>query len=166
MTATEEWRAIPSAPGYEVSNLGRVRSLRHRYGLRRQPKMLALQLVHGYPRVNLYSGGSYRPRRVHHLVAEAFIGPRPEGLIVRHLDGTRDNNVPENLAYGTLSENTQDCLAHGHHVQAQRTHCPQGHPYDEENTHHFRGWRRCRTCHNTRRREKYAAAKLAAEASS
>lgn len=45
---------------------------------------------------------------VHWLVAEAFLGIRPEGLVIRHLDGDGNNNRVENLSYGTPSQNFQD----------------------------------------------------------
>lgn len=44
-------------------------------------------------------------RNVHSLVAEVFIGPRPEGMQVNHKDGNRYNNSVENLEYVTPSEN-------------------------------------------------------------
>ena len=45
---------------------------------------------------------------VHILVAEAFLGPKPEGLQANHKDGNRANPCLENLEYLTASENTQD----------------------------------------------------------
>lgn len=51
-------------------------------------------------------------RQVHHLILEAFVGPRPEGAICRHLDGNKLNNRPENLAWGTTRENTDDKMRH------------------------------------------------------
>lgn len=55
-------------------------------------------------------GGSHC---VHALVLAAFVGPRPPGMDVRHLDGNPANNLLENLAYGTRSENCMDALRHG-----------------------------------------------------
>lgn len=57
----------------------------------------------------------------------------------------------DKVEYGTRSDNIQDCLAHGTHFHAAKTHCPQGHPYDEVNTLHYTSLngspiRRCRTC--------------------
>ena len=59
--------------------------------------------------VTLYNEfGKCRPYRVHRLVAEAFLGPRPEGLDTRHgPGGTRDNRIV-NLCYGTRIENEED----------------------------------------------------------
>ena len=50
---------------------------------------------------------------VHALVAELFIGPRPERNVVRHLDGSRSFNWVGNLAYGTHQENSDDARLHG-----------------------------------------------------
>lgn len=47
---------------------------------------------------------------IHSLVAAAFIGPRPEGLVINHKDGNRLNNVVENLEYCTYSENYRHAL--------------------------------------------------------
>lgn len=88
-------------------------------------------------------------RYVHALVAEAFIGARPDGQEVRHLNGKPADNRRMNLAYGTRSENVQDSIKHGayRNANAEKTHCPLGHPYDTENTYKAPdGRRKCRTC--------------------
>lgn len=100
-----------------------------------------------YPCVGPTRDGKQRATPVHVLVALAFHGPRPEGMEVRHLDGTRTNNRPENLAWGTHSENMQDKVAHGTATRPLRTHCINGHEYDAKNTRIApRGERRCRRC--------------------
>ena len=65
--------------------------------------------------MTLQRGGrqARRTKRVHTLVAEAFVGPRPSGHVVRHLDGSRDNNNRDNLTYGTQADNVQDAIKHG-----------------------------------------------------
>nr|WP_232111245.1 HNH endonuclease signature motif containing protein [Nocardia wallacei] len=70
-------------------------------------------------------------RTAHSLVAEAFIGPRPEGLQVCHNDGDPTNNMLANLRYDTPSENQTDIVRHGKHFHANKTHCPSGHAYAE-----------------------------------
>jgi hypothetical protein len=101
MTA-EEWRSIPGYAGqYEVSNLGRVRSLLVWRGVTPPRLLHAATNGAGYAVVHLGGGTQY----VHSLVAEAFLGPRPVGHEVRHLDGSRTHNVLTNLAYGTSSRN-------------------------------------------------------------
>lgn len=111
MIIKEEWREIPGVDGYQVSNLGRVRSITRVKTVEGAGKslvypgrILSQALRDGYPRVNLH-GKAYT---VHRLVAAAFLGPCPEGMEVRHLDGNKVNNRAENLAYGTHRENVLD----------------------------------------------------------
>lgn len=119
----EEWRPVVGYEGlYEVSSEGRVRSLDRVVSytssrasgtvLRFFPsRMLSLRPgMYGYHVVSLGRGNQ---RTVHSLVCEAFIGPRPLGMQIRHLDGVRTNNRPDNLAYGTPQENSRDKVAHG-----------------------------------------------------
>ena len=156
----EIWKPIPGYKGYEASDLGRVRSWRGRWG-RTEPRLLALRLSNGYPGVGLYKddGVSRDARSVHSLVAQAFIGPRPEGYEVRHLNGDRTDNRLSNLAYGTPSENKLDAVSHGTHHMASRTCCAQGHPYDEDNTYIRKGGGRdCRACNRERARSRAARA--------
>lgn len=63
-----------------------------------------------YPFINLHNIENIPPRKnanVHTLVAEAFLGPRPEGMVVHHKDGNRDNCHLSNLEYVTLAENAR-----------------------------------------------------------
>ncbi|AEK09646.1 HNH endonuclease [Mycobacterium phage Mozy] len=109
-----------------------------------------------------------RKSLVHVLVLEAFVGPRPEGMNACHNNGIPNDNRVENLRWDTPSENNRDLIRHGTHVQARKTHCPQGHEYTPENTRLYLyegGWRRyCRACQlsyqpvsNAKRRESRAA---------
>jgi hypothetical protein len=50
---------------------------------------------------------------LHSVVLEAFVGPRPEGLVGRHLDGDPSNNKLSNLRWGTAEENYDDRRSHG-----------------------------------------------------
>ena len=89
----------------------------------------------------------------------AFVGPTPDGMQIRHLDGDRSNGRLENLTYGTGKENAADKNTHGTNFRANKTECPQGHPYDEENTYTNQlksgtFGRQCRTCHKERQRKK------------
>ena len=145
----EEWRPILGAESYLVSSLGRVWSLprKGRTGLLR-----ALTVNrHGYYVVSISQGFRHTSHtaKVHVLVATAFLGPRPEGAHIRHLNGARIDNRIINLEYGTPSENAGDTLRHGRHANARKTHCPHGHPYDEANTVYSPSrptGRRCRAC--------------------
>lgn len=160
---SERWLPIPGYEGrYDVSDLGHVRSwsVRNRNAA---PRSKALQPHStGYPRLMLYSGGGrYANRFVHQLVAAAFIGPRPPGQQVRHLDGNRSNPRLTNLAYGTQSENALDAVRHGTNVNAAKTHCRLGHPYDAANTYTIGRRRQCRVC-NRDAVARYQARKAAA----
>lgn len=108
---------------------------------------------HGYPYLNLCQDGVERRFRIHILVALTFIGPRPEGLMIRHLDGNPGNPQANNLTYGTASENGKDSVAHGTNWWSRKTHCPRGHEYSEENTLRSGGRRYCRACRKPGGRE-------------
>ena len=120
--ATEIWKAIGEAPAYEVSNLGNVRRVVPDKLGRMGPPMLATPLNDkGYRHLNLHFGGRQHLRRVHHLVCEAFHGPRPSlKHQVRHLDGNKTNNNAENLAWGTNGQNSLDTVANGGGAQILR----------------------------------------------
>ncbi|MGN0062859.1 MAG: HNH endonuclease signature motif containing protein [Nocardioides sp.] len=65
----------------------------------------------GYLRVTLRVGGRQVGKLVHCLVAEAFLGPRPSGHEVNHIDGDKTNNHVGNLEYVTPSENVRHSIA-------------------------------------------------------
>lgn len=141
LPAPEEWRPVVGWPEYAVSNTGRIVSYR-----RGEPCELRTNVVGGYPMVTFRVAPRSHCTAVHRVVAAAFLGPRPDGMEVRHLDGNRLNNDASNLAFGTRAENMQDKLRHGTNHKANTTHCPQGHPYDEANTYRYKGHRACRIC--------------------
>lgn len=100
----ECWRQIPRAPLYSVSCLGRVR--RDDTG-----RMMrgGLNGAKGYRIVNLIVDiGRARSFLVHRLMYEAFVGPIPAGMHVRHYNDTRGDNRLSNLDIGTPKENQQD----------------------------------------------------------
>lgn len=66
----------------------------------------------GYLRTKLQS----KSRTVHSIVAEAFYGERPAGLVINHKDGNKLNNHPNNLEYCTINENIQHSIKMGFHV--------------------------------------------------
>lgn len=147
---SERWRPIPIAPSYEASNLGRVRSMR-----RATPHVMAVRVNrHGYSYVDMLRDGKKWQPMLHRLVASAFLGPLPDGLVTRHLDGDKSNCAASNLRYGTHAENEQDKLAHGTALK-QRDRCAQGHLYDERNARQYKQWRRRRTCYSANQRRAY-----------
>lgn len=109
----EEWRPVVGWEGwYEVSNLGKVRSLhpgRFRFGT-----ILHGSQRDGYKTVRLCKPGRSTARKVHQLVLEAFVGPRPPGHITRHLNSVRHDNRLSNLAWGTHVENSEDLRRTGY----------------------------------------------------
>ena len=157
----ERWKPVTGYEGiYEVSNHGRVRSVDRTVTrsdgrvCRRKGKILrTTPNQDGYPRANLSTQGKSQVRHVHALVAEAFIGPRPDGVDVCHGDGDPANNRLDNLRYGTRSENMLDAVRHGTDHNAAKTHCPRGHELSAENVPPSatkRGWRTCLACKRAR----------------
>lgn len=87
--------------------------------------------------------------KAHRAAYELLVGPIPEGLVLDHLCRVRVCVNPAHLEPVTNREN----ILRGEGrtaVQARRTHCPKGHPYDEANTivrqRHGRPTRQCRAC--------------------
>lgn len=111
----EEWRDVVGYEGYyQVSNLGRVRSLdmnvRHwRGGLSFKKGRILKQTTNntgGYKRVRLTKHGRYKDYSVHRLVADAFI-PNPNNYrCVNHKDEVKTNNNVENLEWCTYKYNS------------------------------------------------------------
>lgn len=113
---TYEWRPVHGFPGYEISKLGEVRSLARRnlQGAFRRERILKADVNWaGYHIVRLARDGVKTPRLVHRFVLEAFVGPCPEGMQCRHLNGVRSDNRLDNLRWGTVSENRADQRCHG-----------------------------------------------------
>lgn len=112
MSTVEEWRPVAEHNGYEVSNLGRVRSIdrlvKHpssKSGLGRvRGRVLRLYRNRAHNAYLTVWLGAGAQRYVHRLVAEAFIGP-VAGMDVDHKDNDRENNAAANLAIVTHAEN-------------------------------------------------------------
>lgn len=119
----EVWKVVPGYPGYDVSNLGRVRSRRPlRNGAPRPaiPRVMpALPNSDGYPAVALYNGtkGSKWDVTVARLVLLTFQPKGSEsGLMALHWDGNKANNQLSNLYWGTAKNNSDDSHRHGTYV--------------------------------------------------
>ena len=123
-----QWRPVSGYEDtYEVSSSGDVRSVdrtvRYFDGRERFYRGRTLRQSngsHGYPMVNLCRGGSCRAALVHRLVLESFVGPCPDGMECRHIDGNRLNPRLANLAWGTSAENSADTRRHGWDQRGQR----------------------------------------------
>lgn len=102
---TEIWKPVVGYEDlYEVSNTGRVRSLNYRQtGKVRELRPGADRC--GYLLVALCKNGKQKSHHVHKLVIEAFVGPRPEGYDVNHIDEDKRNNSVKNLEYCTHRDN-------------------------------------------------------------
>src|SRR5262245_48538865 len=104
---SEVWKSVQGYECYEVSNLGNVRV--SGYGQLNPRKSNS-----GYLHVGLKRGVvNKKTVSVHCLVLIAFKGPRPDGMVARHLDGNRLNNHADNLEGSTQSENLADRYLHG-----------------------------------------------------
>lgn len=105
MDSGERWLPVPGFEGlYEVSDHGRVRNIERLLRPSRQQR--------GHRLVAL---GSTAQRYVHRLVLEAFVGPAPQGMECRHLNGDPSDNRLTNLAWGTREENYADRDRLGEH---------------------------------------------------
>lgn len=153
---SEQWLpAVGFERWYEVSDMGRVRRSGAGPGARVGHILTPTVGEYGHLDVILHCDGDRIHRKVHALVLEAFIGPRPHGLEGCHNDGDASNNRASNLRWDTRSENALDSVRHGTDPQAARTHCPQHHPYNTENTYVIPSRpaaRYCRACNIARAR--------------
>lgn len=103
----EDWREVPSFPGYFASSAGRIRGRRGR--IRKLFKDAG-----GYFRVNVSIDGKAYSRTVHSMVCEAFHGRRPTPEHeAAHGNGVRDDNRSDNLRWATYDENREDMKLHG-----------------------------------------------------
>jgi hypothetical protein len=92
----ERWRDHPDGE-HVVSERGRV------------ARLLRVDTAHRYPRVSVAGVKRY----VHHLVAEAWNGPRPEGLLALHQDDDPANPAADNLSWGSPAQNYADAVRNG-----------------------------------------------------
>jgi hypothetical protein len=83
----------------------------------------------------------------HRIAYEELVGPIPEGLVIDHLCRVRNCVNPDHLEPVTFRENVLRGVGPAA-IHAAKTHCVNGHPFDEENTYVFKRWRQCRTCNN------------------
>jgi hypothetical protein len=99
--------------GYEVSNLGRVRSYRSPKGLVSEPKIITGRPdPNGYQNYHLSNKDNSRRRNIrgHILVMQTFVGYPEAGMMICHWDDVKHNNKLDNLRYGTRKENFNDMI--------------------------------------------------------
>jgi len=97
------WKLVPGWP-YEVSNIGEVRRVSTGHVLKPMMtggkcKQYATVRFSTKPRVD---------RKVHHLVLEAFVGPKLPGMIALHRNDNTLDNRASNLYWGTSKDNAHD----------------------------------------------------------
>ncbi len=116
----EIWKPVVGFEGiYEVSNMGRVK--RVAAGRATRPgRMLKPFDNSGYRMVDLHDNGRRRSVLVHHLVLEAFVGPRPDGMEGCHNNGNPTDNHLENLRWDTALNNMKDKDRHGTMLRGSR----------------------------------------------
>lgn len=102
----EVWRKIPNYEGYQVSNLGNVKSLKLN-----KEKILSNRLCgiksNQYLSVVLYLNGKRKDIKIHQLVAMAFLNHTPCGmeLVIDHINDNKLDNRVENLQVVTTRYN-------------------------------------------------------------
>ncbi len=110
---------------------------------------------HGYGIIKTSGTHNRKLLRAHRVAYEMFVGPIPEGLELDHLCRVRHCVNPDHLEPVTTREN----LLRGETLTARwakRTHCDEGHPFDEPNTRITpQGWRVCRICANEAAKRAY-----------
>lgn len=110
----EIWLPVPEYEGiYELSNFGRFAVIKQDGRVFRK-----LNNKTHYLSVSCKSINGKNPKTfyLHTLVAKLFLGDRPDGMVIRHLDGNRFNNRVDNLCYGTPEQNYEDTRKHKVHA--------------------------------------------------
>ena len=111
MRYKESWRPVDHFDNYLVSTEGRVQN-------RTTGRILRDANANGYRYVRLYNETGSECKKVHRLVAQAFLGDIPFGYDVAHIDNDKTNNQVNNLEIITHGDNTRNahrdglCLSH------------------------------------------------------
>lgn len=118
---SELWKAVVGFEGYyEVSDLGRVRSLdridaqgRHLRGRVMKLQRHQTNKSDGYLHASFCRDSVKSSPLVHRLVLEAFTGPAPEGYEGAHDNGSASDNSLSNLVWKLPKDNADDRRRHG-----------------------------------------------------
>lgn len=110
MKNCEIWKDIEGYDGlYQVSNLGRIKSIKNNTILKTRLNCC------GYPYVNLYKNNVRKTKTVHRIVGENLIKNLKELSCINHIDGNKENNNISNLEWCTRSENIKHAYKNGLH---------------------------------------------------
>ena len=108
MNEKQVWKDIEGLSHYQVSNLGRVKSLKHN-----KEKILKHHVYkESYPSIRISCGGGRQKSiKIHQCVARAFLNHKPNGLkkVINHKDGNKLNNNVNNLEIVSHRENSSTC---------------------------------------------------------
>lgn len=119
----EKWTSIIDYPNYEVSNMGNVRHIKGNVLRPFDRGKNGPKPQRGYLTVHLCSKGKkgFDNHSVHSLVMRYFLGPRPIGNVINHINGIRWDNRLENLEYCTQSYNRkQDFILGRQSLQGEK----------------------------------------------
>lgn len=109
----EEWLPVREFPDhYEISSLGRLRRVNPYRANQANKARVPQTAKNGYTVYMLSVGNKPYLRSAHRMVADAFLGPIPEGMQVNHKDGDKANSYLGNLEIVTQGEN----MAHSYRV--------------------------------------------------
>lgn len=154
----ESWKPILGWEGYyEVSDRGRVRSV-DRFvkcsgtSLRQELGRIMSQHSNenGYFYVMASKHGKTKRIWVHRAVLEAFVSPRPRGMVTMHLNNDPADNHVENLKWGTQAENIRQSVRDGRQANVRKKKCSRGHEFHDWNLEQAalrQGKRSCLACY-------------------
>lgn len=129
----EEWKTIEGYSNFQISNKGRLKSIAKTVDVgwgRKQSYeekiIIGFRSSNGYLMVRIQEKKKANTFTIHSLVAKAFLGDRPKGFIVNHIDANKLNNNVENLEWTTYSGNIR------HAYKLNMRHAPNEGKYDDK----------------------------------
>ncbi len=110
MITDDGWFSILEFPSYDVNIDGKIRS---RNPHRSESRVLKATPCQGYHMVKLHAPGRQKVFKVATLVMQRFVGERPKGMQINHVNGIKTDDRLENLKYVTPSENIRHAVRTG-----------------------------------------------------
>lgn len=102
MNLDEVWKSVQEFPRYLVSNQGQIKNIKTGHILKQSTNGTGK-----YPHVRLCDDNGCNTKRVHKIVASAFLGETPKGLEINHIDGVKTNNKDTNYEFVTHKRNME-----------------------------------------------------------